>query len=82
MKGLTFKRQIILGIVLVVIGNVTAFSFRNGMFSNAAWILYGLIFLVNPVYPERNIDEKKGRTAARIAGLLCIAIGLLTRFYL
>ena len=80
MKKLTYKRQIILGIVLVVIGNTLSFTLHNGIFSNAAWIIYGLLFLVNPIYPERCIDKKKGKIAARIAGLICISIGLLTKF--
>lgn len=80
MKTITFKRQVILGIVLIIIGNVLAFNLHNGMFSNIAWIIYGLLFLLNPVYPEQYINEKSGKLAARIAGIICILIGLFTRF--
>ena len=79
MKMLTFKRQIIFGILLIIIGNTLAFALHNGIFSNIAWILYGLLFLFNPVYPE-HFDCKKGKLGARIAGILCIVIGLITRF--
>lgn len=80
MKIITFKGQIILGIVLTVLGNVLAFNLNNGIFSNIAWIIYGLLFLLNPVYPERCTNEKSGKCAARIAGIICILFGLLIRF--
>ena len=76
MKNLTFKKQIILGIVLIIIGKLLEFAFHNGIFSNIAWILYGLVFLLNPVCPER-YDNKAGKLGARFAGILCIIIGLL-----
>ena len=80
MRILTFKRQIILGVIFVITGNTLAFIFRNGIFSNIVWIIYGLLFLLNPVYPKQYINEKKGKTGARIAGVLCILIGFITRF--
>lgn len=79
MRSLTFQRQIVLGIVLIIVGNLLAFTFHNGIFSNIMWILYGLFFILNPVYPEQS-DSKKGKKGARIAGIICIAVGLLTRF--
>lgn len=57
-----------------------AFVFHNGIFSNIAWIMYGLFFIINPVYPEKYIIERKGEIGARIAGIICIIVGLLTRF--
>ena len=83
MEKLTFKRQLFLGIVLIIAGNILAFIFRKGIFSNIAWILYGLLFIINPVYPERYRDNgKKAKVAARIAGIVCIIVGLITRFAL
>lgn len=78
MKNLSFKRQIILGIVVIIMGNSLAFGFHNGIFSNIAWTFYGLLFLLNPVCPERH-DGKKGKLGARIAGVICIVLGLITR---
>ncbi len=40
MGSLTFQRQIVLGVVLIVSGNLLVFAFRNGIFSNIMWILY------------------------------------------
>ena len=83
MEKLTFKRQLFLGIVLIIAGNILAFIFRKGIFSNIAWILYGLLFIINPVYPERYRDNGgKAKIAVRIAGIVCIIVGLITRFTL
>lgn len=79
MRGLTFQRQIVLGIVFIIVGNLLAFTFHKGIFSNIMWILYGLSFILNPVYPEQ-CDCKIGKKGARITGVICIAVGLLTRF--
>ena len=43
MKRFTFKNQIILGVILVIVGNTLAFIFHNGIFSNVVWIIYGLL---------------------------------------
>ena len=45
----TFKRQLMLGIMLIILGNVLAFVFHRGILANIAWIVYGLMFLVNPI---------------------------------
>ena len=83
MEKLTFKRQLFLGIVLIIAGNILAFIFRKGTFSNIAWILYGLLFIINPVYPERYRDnEEKAKIAVRVVGIICVVVGLITRFTL
>ena len=75
----TFKKQILLGVILVILANILAFAFHRGLFSNIAWIVYGLLWIVHPVCPEQ-MDAKKGRLAVRLAGAVCILIGLVTRF--
>lgn len=74
-----FKKQILLGVILVILANILAFAFRQGLFSNIAWVLYGLLWIVHPLYPEQ-MDAKKGRLASWLAGAMCILIGLMTRF--
>ena len=79
MKVLTFKKQIAFGIVLVILAGVLTSVCHNGIFFNVAWVIYGLLFLVNPVYPE-HFHEGKGKLGARIAGMICVIIGLITKF--
>ena len=80
-KKLTFQNQIFLGVVLIAAANALAFILHLGIFTNIAWILYGLLFLINPVYPKWYHGEReKAKLGARIAGVLCILVGFLTRF--
>ena len=76
-----FKKQILLGVILVILANILAFAFHRGLFSNIAWIVYGLLWIVHPVCPEQ-MDAKKGRLVVRLAGAACILIGLVTSFVL
>lgn len=81
MKKITFKQQVFIGIILIVIGNLFALILHKGVFANIAWVLYGFIIILNPVYPERySNDVKKAKWGSRIAGLICILVGLLTRY--
>ena len=78
---ITFKQQVFIGIILIIAGNVLALILHNGLFANIAWILYGLILILNPVYPEKySNDEKRAKLGSRIAGIICILTGILTGY--
>ena len=78
---ITFKQQVFIGIILIIAGNVLALILHKGLFANIAWILYGLILILNPVYPEKySNDEKRAELGSRIAGIICILAGILTRY--
>lgn len=81
MIKITFKKQVRLGIMLIVVGNILALFLHKGLFANLAWVLYGLILILNPVYPPKYSDNiKKAKWGSRIAGIICILIGILTRY--
>jgi putative oxidoreductase membrane subunit len=81
MKNVTFKQQVFIGIILIVVGNVLALILHKGLFANIAWILYGLILILHPVYPEKfSNDVKRAKLGSRIAGIICILLGILTRY--
>lgn len=68
--------------MLFASGALTA-VLHNSVFLNLAWILYGLLFVIHPVYPEQvkfRYSEEGAQKIARMAGLTCIAIGLITEF--
>ena len=69
---ITFKQQVFIGIILIIAGNVLALILHKGLFANIAWILYGLILNSN--------DEKRAKLGSRIAGIICILVGILTRY--
>ena len=81
MKKITFKQQVFIGIILIIVGNIFALIFHKGWFSNIAWILYGLMFILSPVYPKKYSDNtKKAKFGARIVGIICILAGVLTKY--
>ncbi|MDD5860035.1 MAG: oxidoreductase membrane subunit [Eubacteriales bacterium] len=81
MKRVTFKQQIFAGIILIVAGNVLALISHKGLFVNIAWLLYGLVLIFHPVYPEKyRDDEKRAKLASRISGVVCVLVGVLTRY--
>ena len=53
MKQWTFQKQIAIGILLLFVSGILAAILHNGVFLNLAWILYGLLFAIHPVYPEQ-----------------------------
>ena len=82
MKFLTFSRQLWLCTIVFVGCMVLSFTLHEGIFHNAAWIFYGTLFLVHPVWP-RSVDwqdHRKLRLGIRIGAALCIVVGLITRF--
>ncbi len=79
---LTFKQQMLVGIGLIILAGILSQVFHNGIFHNIAWVIYGLLFIINPVSPESwaYADPKKMKKGCYIAGAICIIIGILTYF--
>ena len=82
MKKLDFRNQMRLCLVLLFLCFVLATVTKIAWLHNLGWIIYGLFFIINPVWPkswEWN-DTKKLRLGCRAAGVFCIVIALITRF--
>lgn len=75
----TFKAQLFWGVIIAIVSCTLSFTLQKSFFMNAAWIIYGLMWIFHPVYPE-GFDDKRGRQLARVAGIICIAIGLIVKF--
>ena len=85
MNQLTFQKQMWIGMGIIAAGLVLAHLLKHGIFSNLAWILCGLLFVIHPVCPEKwewryANDAKRMRRDFRIAGAGVIIIGILTCF--
>lgn len=82
MKKLTFKTQFRICMGILILSFVLAHITKQGVFTNIAWIIYGLFFIINPVWPEmwNHADHNKMRLGCRIGGVLVIVVGLITRF--
>jgi len=83
LKSLSFRAQGYISLGLLMVFFLFAQVFRMGVFHNAGWILAGLLFVINPVWPNawdwREHDKlKKG---IRIVSVLVIVIfGCLMRY--
>ncbi len=58
---LTFRTQIIVTMILVIVGFISSLWFNRDMYYNLAWVFTGLIFFINPVYPKNIISLEKER---------------------
>lgn len=76
MKSLSFKVQAYISLAILVCVFAIEQFFKAGIVQNIGWIMIGLLFLINPVWPKfadwRNHDElKKG---IRIGSVLVIIV--------
>ena len=82
MKNLSFYWQIRISLGLLLLCFVLATVTKIAWLHNLGWIIYGLFFIINPVWPKSWDwqDHRKLRLGCRIAGVLCITVALITRF--
>lgn len=78
-KRFTFKAQLLCGVIIAIASCTLSFVLHRSIFMNIAWIIYGLIWIFHPVCPEC-FDVRRGSQLARVAGVVCIAVGLIVKF--
>lgn len=78
-KRFTFKAQLLCGVMIAIVSCTLFFALHRSIFMNAAWIIYGSMWIFHPAYPD-GFDKRRGCQLARIAGGICIAIGLIVKF--
>ena len=78
-KRFTFRVQLLCGIMIAIASCTLSFALHKSIFMNIAWIVYGLMWIFHPVCPE-GFDQKRGSHLARVAGVICIAVGLILKF--
>lgn len=79
-KVLNFKRQMILGLVILLGSFISSSLFQQGWFCNVGGVVYGAPFLINPVYPDRINKTPRITVFVRIAGAVIVLISLVTRY--
>lgn len=80
MKKLTFKQQMILSMVIIALGVISSNILHNGIFSNIAWVITGVIWIIHPVIIHNVETTSKGYNIIRLAGLVLAIWGIVTRF--
>lgn len=81
MKRMDFQTQLTVGLLTVIAGFLCAHIFHQGIFTNLGWAVYGLLFVLNPVYPpEVKTPPIKMRKYIRITGAFIFTFSMLTKF--
>ena len=82
MKHITFKTQFILCICILIFSFILSSITKIRIFTNLAWIIYGLAFVINPVWPEiySNSNPELLKLACRIGGIIVIILGAIIKF--
>ena len=83
MSQISFKTQGYISLAVAVVGFLFAHFFRMGIFYNIAWIIIGVLFVINPVWPKfwDWANHNDLRKSVRIAAALVIIIfGFWMRF--
>lgn len=79
MGKLNFKNQLILGVVILMAGFACATVTKIAVCANIGWIIYGLLFVIHPVWPE-NARNPRVALYMRLVGVIIILLGLVARF--
>ncbi len=74
----TFKQQIITTAIILLGTFLLSILLKQGIFFNLGWIVSGLMFVVNPVYPDLSVNANLDNIekSIRVVGIVLVAIGL------
>ena len=73
-----FKQQIITTAIVLLGTFLLSILLKQGIFFNLGWIVSGLMFVVNPVYPDLSVNANLDNIekSIRVVGIVLVAIGL------
>ena len=74
----TFKQQIITTAIVLLGTFLLSILLKQGIFFNLGWIVSGLMFVVNPVYPDLSVNANVDNIekSIRVVGIVLVAVGL------
>jgi len=78
---ISYNRQLILSLVIIVMFNVLNMLFKHWVFTSIGFSLCGLLWIIHPVPPKKIEKNKYIRMGIRFAGLILILIGIFTRLH-
>ena len=79
MKWLTYRNQIVLGVIVLGVGHLLSWFTDISLFINMGWIFYGGLFVLHPVWAERANGHPHIKKYVRLAGVVVILLGLMLR---
>ena len=74
----TFKQQIITTAIVLLGTFLLSILLKQGIVFNLGWIVSGLMFVLNPVYPDLSVNANLDNIekSIRVVGIVLVAIGL------
>lgn len=78
---LNYKAQMIISIIIIILGNILADILDFWIYRNIGFAICGLLFIIHPVVPNGIEINRKTIFWTRIAGVILILIGILTRVH-
>ena len=79
MKKWTYEMQLTISFILVILGSILSDIFNFWIYHSIAYVICGLLFIMNPVVPKHLEGVRKAVFWTRIAGIILILIGAFTR---
>ena len=76
---LRYNHQLVLSVVLVLFGNILGTVLKTWVYRSAAFVVCGLIWIINPVMLGNVPPTKEQIKWIRGAGVILILIGVFTR---
>lgn len=75
---ISFNIQLITAAAVSVSGFIISQLSGNPLYYNLAWVIAGLMFAINPIYPENLIkaEREKAEKGIRIAAIIIILAGI------
>ena len=72
----TFKQQIITTAIVLLGTFLLSILLKQGIFFNLGWIVSGLMFVLNPVYPDLSVNANLDNIekSIRVGGIVLGAI--------
>lgn len=71
-----YKKQNILGLSIVLAGFIASYIFNIPMIRYVSVIIYGLMFLINPVQKHDDTANNISKNITRVLSLILIVIGV------
>ena len=85
MKKITGEKQLLIMGIIVILGFILATILKKGIIVNIAWVMAGILPIINPVCPNYlkkhyGNDNKRVKRDSIIGGIIVIILGFLIRF--
>lgn len=81
MKKINFNKMLILSLIIIVLFNTLNLLFSHWFFTSIGFCVCGLLWVIHPIPPKKIETLKNIKLAIRIAGIVLILIGLITRLH-